>query len=273
MSKKKLNSSDTYDHDTNKEFYDYYANESQNKSTQQRLQAMQDKVLGVLSNLNFKTESLQVLDVGCGAGSASILWAKSGYKTHGLDVNEALVDLAKQRANELGVEIDFKVGSATDLPWADQSMDVCLAPELLEHVADWQSCLNEFCRVLKPNGILFLSTSNKLCPKQQEFTLPLYSWYPSFLKRYCEKLAVTTHPEIAGYATYPAVNWFTFFQLKKELKNYGMESFDRFDLIDISKKNVLFEYIVRLIRNNKILRKLAHVFTPYTLIVAIKNNG
>jgi 2-polyprenyl-3-methyl-5-hydroxy-6-metoxy-1,4-benzoquinol methylase len=55
-------------------------------------------------------------------------------------------------------------------------MDVCLLPELLEHVADWQSCLNEAARVLRPGGLLYLSTTNVLCPRQQEFNLPLYSF-------------------------------------------------------------------------------------------------
>ena len=76
-------------------------------------------------------------------------------------------------------------------------MDVCLLPELLEHVADWQSCLKEAPRVLRSGGLLYLSTTNVLRPRQEEFNLPLYSWYPGPLKRYCERLAMTTRPALA----------------------------------------------------------------------------
>ena len=84
-------------------------------------------------------------------------------------------------------------------------MDVALLPELLEHVANWQDCLNEAARIVKPGGLLYLSTTSWLCPMQQEFNLPLYSWYPGFLKRKYERLAVTTRPEIANHCKYPCL--------------------------------------------------------------------
>ena len=87
--------------------------------------------------------------IGCGAGTLSRLWAELEYEVHGIDVNKPLVELAIQRAEEDGLEIDFRVGTATALPWPDESIDVCTAPELLEHVTEWDACIDEFCRVLK----------------------------------------------------------------------------------------------------------------------------
>ncbi|MFQ5635398.1 MAG: class I SAM-dependent methyltransferase [Gammaproteobacteria bacterium] len=258
------------DHGTRQEFFDYYARESLNERTQQRLRGAQEVVVRVLAATRPSLECLNVADIGCGAGSSSILWAKSGHRVHGLDVNEPLVNLARERAQQDGLDIEFKVGTAVDLPWDDQSMDVCLAPELLEHVADWESCVNEFCRILRPNGVLYLSTSNKLCPQQQEFTLPLYSWYPGPLKRYCERLATTTHPQIAGHAKYPAVNWFSFYQLRRELYERGLHARDRFDLIDTDAKSGLARGVIRLVRALPPLRLLGHMATPYTIVVAVK---
>ncbi len=93
-----------------------------------------------------------------------------------------------------------------------------MLPELLEHVEDWQTCLNEAVRALRPGGALYLSTTNALNPVQDEFELPFYSWYPGFLKRHYERLAVTTRPELVNHAKYPAVHWFTFFGLKPYLR-------------------------------------------------------
>jgi 2-polyprenyl-6-hydroxyphenyl methylase/3-demethylubiquinone-9 3-methyltransferase len=150
-------------------------------------------------------------------------------------------------------------------------MDVCLFPELLEHVADWQSCLNEAARILRPGGLLYLSTTNVLCPRQEEFNLPLYSWYPEPLKRYCERLAVTTHPALAGYATYPAVNWFSFYGLRDFLEPLGFRCLDRFDLIDTAGKGRLAQFIVTALRGVPLLRFLGHVATPSTYLVAVKS--
>ena len=57
-----------------------------------------------------------------------------------------------------------------------------------------------------------------------EFNLPLYSWYPDPLKRYCERLAVTTRPQVANFDKYPAVNWFSFYELRVFLSRYGYPS-------------------------------------------------
>jgi 2-polyprenyl-6-hydroxyphenyl methylase/3-demethylubiquinone-9 3-methyltransferase len=116
---------------------------------------------------------LNIADIGCGAGTQARLWAQGGHRVFGLDVNEPLIRLARQRTEEAGLVIRFEVGTATALPWADRTMDVRLLPELLEHVADCQACLNEAARVLRPGGLLYLSTTNVLCPRQDEFNAPV----------------------------------------------------------------------------------------------------
>jgi 2-polyprenyl-6-hydroxyphenyl methylase/3-demethylubiquinone-9 3-methyltransferase len=261
-----------WDHESHPDFYEYYAAESQSESTLHRFQAIQATVLRVAEQIGMKGQ-LDVADVGCGAGTQCRLWAERGHRVNGVDVNEPLIRLGEKRAHEQGLRIKFEVGTATALPWADRTMDVCLVPELLEHVADWRSCLNEAARVLRPGGLLYLSTTNVLCPKQQEFNLPLYSWYPKAIKRYCERLSVTTRPALANYAKYPAVHWFSFYGLRDYLRPLGFRSLDRFDLIDESGKGNLARAVVRLLRGVSLLRFLGHVVTPSTYLVAIKSPG
>lgn len=149
-------------------------------------------------------------------------------------------------------------------------MDVCLLPELLEHVEDWQSCLREAARVLKPGGVLYLSTTNVLCPKQQEFNLPLYSWYPRFLKRRYERLAITTRPELANYARYPAVHWFSFYGFSSFLAGYNIRSYDRFDMLNIDKMGIVPRLAVAMIRTLPPLRFIGHVLTTNTILFGVK---
>lgn len=255
-----------WDTGTHEAFYTYYAAQSADEESLQRFQA----IYATLERMLRWRSALDVADIGCGAGTQCRLWAAQGHRVAGADINAALVELGRERAREAGLDIRFEVASATALPWADASMDLCIAPELLEHVEDWQGCIAEFVRILRPGGALYLSTSNLLCPKQQEFTLPLYSWYPAPLKRYCVRLARTTHPHIAGYATYPAVHWFTFYQLRNHLRSFGMRCYDRFDMVDLAAQGRVGRAAIGAVRAVAPLRWGAHVLTPYLSLLAIR---
>ena len=254
-------------------FVQYYAEESLTAKAVERSEGVLGAVMRARSAAGVRTEALEVADVGCNAGTQSLVWARRGHKVYGLDINADLIAIAIQRARDAGIVIDFRVGTATELPWRTGSVDVCLLPELLEHVPDWETCLNEACRVLKPGGALHVSTTNRLCPVQQEFDLPLYSWYPAALKRYCERLSVTTRPQWVSHAKYPAVNWFTPYELRDWFAQRGFTFSDRFDLMDISAKGQLARTIVALIRAIPILRWAGHLATPGTFIVGIKTSA
>jgi 2-polyprenyl-6-hydroxyphenyl methylase/3-demethylubiquinone-9 3-methyltransferase len=250
-------------------FVNYYAAQSASQQALARFQAIQQVLLRVLGP-GRSGGHLDVADIGCNTGMQCHLWAKLGHRVRGLDISERLLDIARKRAEEAGLSIAFDLGSATCLPWADASIDICISPELLEHVGDWESCLREFARVLRPGGLLYLTTTNVLCPRQQEFNLPLYSWYPAPLKRHFERLSRTTHPQLVNYASYPAVHWFSFYGLRRYLDRLGFSCMDRFDLVNVDEKNGAVRLAVKLIRSAPPVRLLAHMTQGGTLLVAVK---
>jgi 2-polyprenyl-6-hydroxyphenyl methylase/3-demethylubiquinone-9 3-methyltransferase len=257
----------SWNHSTREEFLRYYADRHARPDALRTFVAARDLVLRFVNH----SGPLDVADIGCGAGAQSLVWAAMGHRVHGLDVSADLVGVARRRALAAGHDVDFRVGSATELPWADDSMDVCLALELLEHVPNWTACLDEFARVLRDGGVLLLSTTNVLCPVQHEFALPLYAWYPRRLKRRYERLAVTTRPDLVRHAVYPAVHWFTFYRLRAALRTRGFRAHDRFDVMDLTRKGLLVRGLVTLARCVPLLRWLGYVATPYTLVLAIKD--
>jgi ubiquinone/menaquinone biosynthesis C-methylase UbiE len=259
---------DTWDTGSHVDFYKYYEQQSRNTETLRRFEANCETLLRVYGPTPGRP--LDVLDVGCGAGAQARFWTRPGHRYLGIDINDPLVQLARKRAGEESIDARFEVGTATALPCADVSIDICLLPELLEHVVDWQACLDEAMRVLRPGGLIHISTSSKLCPKQLEFNLPLYSWYPQRLKRYYERRAVTDRPDLANYAKYPAVNWFSFYGLRNYLWPKGFECLDRFDLIDPQGKSAAARLALSLAKGIPPLRFIGHVLTPYTLIVGRK---
>jgi len=259
-----------WDHSSHTEFVEYYAEKSARPEQIQHFRSIQKAILARVGQRREKNETLEVVDIGCNAGTQCLVWAELGHRVHGLDVNEPLLKLAGDRAGQAGYNIDFRLGSAVALPWSDSSMDVCIALELLEHVADWERCLDEFTRILRPGGVLYFSTTNRLCPWQQEFKLFAYSWYPGPLKRHYERLASTTRPALANYAVYPAVNWFTPYQLHREMRRRGLLSFDRFDLIDISEKGKAARFAISMIRAVPAVRLLANFCHSSSMLLGVK---
>lgn len=258
------------DEQTQDKFAEYYREASLTDEAFERFMSIRDVVSGVLEEQGRSDASLDVADIGCGAGTQSTIWAGDGHRVHGIDINQSLIEIAKQRAAERDLQISYVLGTAERLPWDDASMDVCLVPELLEHVKDWSGCLAELSRILRPAGVLYLSTNNVLCPRQQEFDLPIYSWYPARLKRHYEKLAVTTRPELVNHAEYPAVHWFSFYSLRRAFAELGMDARDRFDTVRLDGKGTAARAVIRLIRAVPPVRFVAHVVTPYTAVVAVK---
>ena len=97
----------------------------------------------------------------------------------------------------------------------------------------------------------------------------MYSWYPRALKKYCERKAVTTHGHWVQFASYPAVHWFSYYQLRDYLDARGFTASDRFDVMEVGASG-LRKTVVDAVRKLAPLRFLAQVLTPYTLVVGYR---
>jgi SAM-dependent methyltransferase len=126
-------------------------------------------------------DSLRVLDVGCATGSASIAFAWRQYgQVHGIDINVGPlgVSLAKLRAKAQGLEVRFCQGDACALPYAGDTFDLCFCDWVIEHVPAPLELLQEMRRVLAPGGLLYVSTNNRLWPREAHVGLWGVSWLP-----------------------------------------------------------------------------------------------
>lgn len=258
-------------HANDPRFVAYYEAASATERAHARAASIMATVLRVRRERGFETAALAVADIGCNAGTQSRCWLEAGHRVSGIDISRDLVELARERNEPYAARADFQVGSAARLPWSDHSFDVCLLPELLEHVDDWASCLSEAARVLRPRGSLYLSTTNVLCPVQQEFSLPLYSWYPGWVKKRFVQRAMTDSPQLANFASYPAVHWFSPYRLKRFLENLSVEALDRFDVVDLGAQSQLGRLALYCIRGVRLLRLIGHVLTPSTVLIGFKD--
>ncbi len=103
-----------------------------------------------------------VLDVGCGGGVFSESMAACGATVTGIDLAQESLEVAKLHLYESGHKIDYQNISVEDYAKQhENSTDVIVCMEMLEHVPDPQSVVNACAKILKPGGWLFLSTINR----------------------------------------------------------------------------------------------------------------
>lgn len=102
----------------------------------------------------------RVLDAGCGGGGTALSLAEEADFVVGLDLEARFRDSGTRLAREKGVHgVAFVQGDGARLPFADGTFDVVFSHSVLEHVASAQGYLGECHRVLRPGGVLYLSTA------------------------------------------------------------------------------------------------------------------
>lgn len=105
---------------------------------------------------------LRILEVACGRGGFSNELARAGAHVTGCDFSFVAVQVAenKRRATNGHASSGFVQGDAHQLPFGDNSFDVVISCETIEHLPDAFMGLREMLRVSKPGGKLFLTTPN-----------------------------------------------------------------------------------------------------------------
>jgi SAM-dependent methyltransferase len=99
----------------------------------------------------------RVLDAGCGVGWGSELLRLSGaMSVVGVDISEEALADARRRAPEC----EFVPGDLAKLPFPDHEFDVIVCMEALEHADDTAGALDQLARVLRPGGVLLVSSPN-----------------------------------------------------------------------------------------------------------------
>ena len=94
-----------------------------------------------------------MLEVAPGPGFVAIEMAKGrGYRVTGLDVSRTMVELARSNAAEAGVDVAFRQGNVSTMPFADNSFDLLACSAAFKNFSEPHRALEEMYRVLRPGG-------------------------------------------------------------------------------------------------------------------------
>lgn len=101
-----------------------------------------------------------VLDIASGEGYGSFLMARNAKYVYGVDISKETIQHASN--NYKSNNLKFILGSTDNIPLDDDSIDVCVSFETIEHHEKHLEMISEIKRVLKKNGVLFISSPDKL---------------------------------------------------------------------------------------------------------------
>ena len=102
-----------------------------------------------------------VLEIGCGAGTDLVRFAKGSAMVTGVDVAESAIDLARTNFAQHGLSADLRVANGEALPFADASFDLVYAHGVVQYTADDRKLVAEARRVLKPGGLAIFQVYNR----------------------------------------------------------------------------------------------------------------
>jgi 2-polyprenyl-6-hydroxyphenyl methylase/3-demethylubiquinone-9 3-methyltransferase len=106
-------------------------------------------------------DGLTMLDIGCGGGLVCEPLSRLGGQMTGIDASERNIGTARDHAERMGCDIDYRPATAENLVEQGAQFDAVLSLEVIEHVPDINRFLATCGELVKPGGALILSTLNR----------------------------------------------------------------------------------------------------------------
>ena len=221
----------------------------------------------------------RVLDLGGGSGVTAVWAARQGWPTTVVDIDTENLEVLRKhlQEHEPDLPIEMVVDDAAKLRTISPgAFDIAYLKDLIEHVPDVPGCLRAAYQALRPGGLLYVATTNVICPIQCEYHgVGPFSWYPAWLKDRIRRYALTTRPEIVRHTPYPALHWFSRRSLGGLLRDAGFSRvWDLYDLVsssgDLTRRTRLIYPLIRAAQNIKPLRDIVDLGVVGLTMVAQK---
>lgn len=131
---------------------------------------------------------LSVLNAGCGTGYLARQLCLQGASVTGIDFSSQMIEIAKFRASQNNLDIDFHLDSCTELKsLPDEQFDMIVSNYVLMDLLDIEGAIRAFNRILKPSGIAILVFSHPCFPQGKSTIVNhdgtvFYSWTSSYFE-------------------------------------------------------------------------------------------
>ncbi|MDD5417107.1 MAG: class I SAM-dependent methyltransferase [Candidatus Aenigmarchaeota archaeon] len=155
----------------------------------------------------------RVLDLGCGSGRNTIFLAKKGFDVYGIDYAEKGIVSLKKWLNKSKLKANLKVGNIYNkFPYENNFFDAIISIQVIQHgkVDQIKNSIKEIERVLKPNGMIFVT----VCGRVANGKIRL------FLVKTANKIAPNTYVPTQGEEEGLTHYIFTSGSFKRMFKNF-----------------------------------------------------
>jgi len=112
---------------------------------------------------NALRDGARYLDIGCGFGGMLVAFAEKGYDVQGIELDHIRVGLARSNLSDVAAASVVETGSILDPSYiaAQRPFDVITCIDVIEHVADVDTALENAVSLLRPGGLFYLEIPNK----------------------------------------------------------------------------------------------------------------
>lgn len=128
----------------------------------------------------------RILDVGCGDGVLAWLLGRCGARCVGVDPSAIAIELARKKHAEKGSDATFGVTSGYSTQFPDDTFDAVVCSDVIEHVRQPDLLLGELYRVLRPGGVVVVSTPVRLTEQPLD-RMHVVEWFPSEFRTVIQK--------------------------------------------------------------------------------------
>jgi len=147
------------------EFYDYRSNKREETKISPSLYYIVSGYRKIMYNMikDIKdVKQFNVLDIGCGKAFDLIELSPLFKECYGMDISQNELNLASKTVKEKGINnIKFKKGVAEKIPFEDNTFDLIIFSEVIEHLPNVNPAMQEIKRVFKKEGYIMITTPNR----------------------------------------------------------------------------------------------------------------
>ena len=220
-----------------------------------------------------KEPNARILDLGTRTGGLLMAAAEHGQKTIGIDIAFRWLIIARKRLEEAGQSAQLVCCCAEFLPFRERSFDLVLAENVLEHTAQQRELIEEAHRVLKPGGVFFATTWNRLAlAPEPHLRLWGVGWVPrQVAKRYVK---------LRKGMNYDHVRLLSVFQLAHIVRSSSFQAyeillptFSAAELANVSSAQRLTIELYHRIKDWPLFRGLLRIFGPVLHLVCVRESS
>lgn len=225
-------------------------------------------IIGVVQRYHPIDGETRILEIGTGTGWLPILCKLNGWNCIGLEISPQLVAFAREWGSRYGVDPQIELGNLEDSDIGRERFDVIICSNVFEHVEHWREGVRKVYQALRPGGVMFFESTNKLSFTSGEYDFPLYGWMPNWA-RYKLRIA-RQGPDIMKLGI--DFHQFTHSGLRREFRRAGFTKIlDRVEIADIGHVSTAWrKSVVKTSKHFWPAKALALMFSDATRFICVK---